>query len=135
MSIEHFGDYQPSIREQAPDLAQMALERIDDQHGNALLRALDQLGSSDWPALRDSIVTIAANWSADAARTAADLVADTCERRYDPAARHVIGLEWGIQAPIRAFYEEAIPESLGEAPPCQPEGHFETTVNQPESGK
>ena len=61
----HFSDdYQPSIREQAGDLAEMALERIDNEHGVTLAQLLDQL----------------ATYISD--RAAADLVAETCERRY-----------------------------------------------------
>ena len=89
-NIIHFGfgdDYQPTIREQASDLAEMALERIDDQHGNALGQLLDQLGAyiSDraaWARLNEAIMNTAAVWSLEAARAAAETVADACERRY-----------------------------------------------------
>ena len=43
-NIIRFGfgdDYQPTIREQAPDLAEMALERIDNEHGITLGQLLD----------------------------------------------------------------------------------------------
>ena len=83
----NFDDFQPSIREQAGDLAEMALERIDDQHGNALVQLLDQLGAyitdrAAWARLNEAIMNVATTWSSDAARAAADLVAETCERRY-----------------------------------------------------
>ena len=89
-NIIRFGfgdDYQPTIREQAPDLAEMALERIDNEHGVTLGQLLDQLATyindrADWAKLTEAIMNTATTRSADAARAAADLVAETCERRY-----------------------------------------------------
>ena len=83
-----FGDdYQPTIREQAPDLAELALECVDNVHGVTLGQLLDQLGAyitdrAAWARLNEAIMNVATTWSSDAARAAADLVAETCERRY-----------------------------------------------------